>query len=380
MAMLRKVRMALVAVAVALLASMPAAAQDNRAGRIVSATPMAGAPAGASAYRIRYRSADTFGKPIIVSGAVIVPGGGSPASGRDVVVWAHGASGIAETCGLSDKPGLYDLIAGLRPLLAAGYVVVAPDYQGLGNPGPHPMLVGTAAAHSVIDAVRAVRDMRAVRATARYAIFGESLGAFSALWSGIESARYAPELTLVGVAAAAPPTDLKANLTGGSNVAVRAFLTAYTASSWEQVYGLPLTTVVRPHTAVLIRNLARNCVSLDGFKLRTKLGMLRLAIQLKNVDLAASPRWAALMEQNSVNPSAVALPVFVQQGGKDVIVAPAVTEAFVARLCRRNRNVRYIVTPAGDHVSAGKTAAPDAVAWIRDRFAGRPPPSDCRKL
>jgi hypothetical protein len=120
------------------------------------------------------------------------------------------------------------------------------------------MLVGTAAAHTVIDAVRAVRDMREVQASARYAVFGESLGAFSALWSGVETARYAPELTLVGVAAAAQPTDLKANLTGGSKVAVRAFLAAYTASSWEQVYGLPLTTVVRPRTATLIRNLAKN--------------------------------------------------------------------------------------------------------------------------
>lgn len=378
--MLGRLRLPVVSVLLALAAPLPAAAQDRRPGRIVSSTPLPSAPGGASAYRIRYTSADAFGRPVIVSGAVIVPRGQAPAGGRHVVVWAHGASGIAENCGLSDKPNFYDLIAGLRSLLAAGHVVVAPDYQGLGSPGPHPMLVGTAAAHSVIDAVRAVRDLPGVRVSTRYAVFGESLGAFSALWAGAESARYAPELTLVGVAAAAPPTDLKANLTGGSNVAVRAFLTAYTASSWEQVYGLPLATVVKPRTAMLIRNLARNCVSLDGFKLRTKIGMLRLAGQLKNVDLAASPRWATLMEQNSVRAAALSLPVLVQQGGKDVIVAPAVTKAFVDRLCRRNRAVRYIVTAAGDHVGAGKAAAPDAVAWIGDRFAGRPPPNDCGRL
>lgn len=378
--MLETLRIAFVCGVVALAAPFQAAAQHARPGTIVSLAPLAGAPAGSSASRIRYRSADAFGRPIIVSGAVIVPAGPPPADGRPVVVWAHGASGIAESCGLSDKPGVFDLIAGLRPLLAAGYVVVAPDYQGLGNPGPHPMLVGSAAAHSVIDAARAARDMRGAGASARYAVFGESLGAFSALWAGAESVRYAPELSLVGIAAAAPPTDLRANLTGGSNVAVRAFLTAYTASSWEQVYHLPLTTVVKPRTAVLIRNLARNCVSLDGFKLRTKIGMLRLAGQLRNVDLAASPRWARLMADNSVDPAALSLPVFVQQGGKDNIVAPAVTEEFIGRLCRSNPNVRYIVTPAGDHVTAGKTAAPDAVAWIKDRFAGRPPPSDCRRL
>ena len=86
----------------------------------------------------------------------------------------------------------------------------------------------------------------------------ESLGAFSVLWAASEAPRYAPELQLLGVAAAAPPTDLKANLTGGTNAAVRAFLTAYTASSWERVYGLPLTTVVRSRTATLIHALAKN--------------------------------------------------------------------------------------------------------------------------
>ena len=187
-------------------------------------------------------------------------------------------------------------------------------------------------------------------------------------------------MTLVGVAAAAPPTDLKANLTGGSNAAVRAFLTAYTATSWEQVYHLPLGRVVKPHTAMLIRALAKNCVSLDGFKLRTKIGMLRLAGQLKNVDLAANPSWAAVMARNSVRPELLRLPVFVSQGAADVIVAPAVTRDFVVRLCRRNSEVRFLPMSGGDHVSAGKSAAPEAVAWIEDRFAGKPAPSDCGRL
>jgi pimeloyl-ACP methyl ester carboxylesterase len=369
-------------VAVALSLALPALPTNasTGAGSLVASTPLIGAPQGAQAYRIRYRSTDADGRAVVVTGAVIVPRGRASARGRDIVVWGHGASGVAESCGLTDKPGFYDLIAGLEPLLAAGYVVVAPDYQGLGSPGPHPMLVGLAAAHSVIDAARAARALPQARASARYAVFGESLGAFSALWAGSESARYAPELTLVGVAAAAPPTDLKANLTGGSNAAVRAFLTAYTATSWEQVYHLPLGGVVKRHTAMLIRALAKNCVSLDGFRLRTKIGMLRLAGQLKNVDLAANPRWAAVMARNSVQPELLRLPVFVSQGAADVIVAPAVTREFVERLCRRNSEVRYLPMHGGDHVSAGKSAAPEAVVWIEDRFAGKPAPNDCGRL
>ncbi|WP_293881839.1 alpha/beta fold hydrolase [Sphingomonas sp.] len=347
------------------------------AGEIVSSTSIAGAPAGAAAYRIRYRSRDKDGRPIVVSGAIIVPAGPAPAGGRPVVAWAHGASGIAEGCGLSDKPALFTQIPGLGGLLAAGYVVAAPDYQGLGNPGPHPFLVGIASAHSVLDSVRAARAFPGAKASARFALWGESLGGFSVLWSGKLAARYAPELTLVGVVAAAPPTDLKANLTGGSNAAVRAFLTSYAAQSWSQVYSVPLTSVVRPPTARLITAIARNCVSLDGFALRTKVGMLRLAHQLRNVDLSQSPRWAALMQQNSVTPAGLTMPLLIVQGSADVIVAPAVTRALVDQLCARRATVQFVSIAGGDHVSVAKRSATQTLDWLGDRFASKPARAGC---
>jgi alpha-beta hydrolase superfamily lysophospholipase len=358
------------------LAAAPLAAAP---GAIVATTPIAGAPDGASAYRIRYRSTDKDGRAITVSGAIIVPAGRAPAGGRPVVVWAHGASGVAEACGLSDKAGLFAQIAGLNGLLAAGYVVAAPDYQGLGNPGPHPFLVGQASAHSVIDAARAARAMRGAQASSRYALWGESQGGYSVLWAGRSAARYAPEMTLVGVAAAAPPTDLTANLTGGTNAAVRAFLTAYAADSWSKVYALPMTTVVKPATANLITRLARNCVSLDGFKLSTKIGMLRLTHQLRNIDLTKSPRWAALMTQNSASAAGMTMPLLIAQGSADTVVAPAVTRRYVDQLCTRRATVRFVPIEGGDHVSVAKRSADVTLDWLRDRFAGRPAPSDCRR-
>jgi len=40
-------------------------------------------------------------------------------------------------------------------MLARGYVVVATDYEGLGDPGVHPYLVGVSEAYAVLDSVRA---------------------------------------------------------------------------------------------------------------------------------------------------------------------------------------------------------------------------------
>jgi hypothetical protein len=56
--------------------------------------------------------------------------------------------------------------------------------------------------------------------------------------------KYAPELQLLGVAAAAPATDLATlmtddlNTTGGSN------LTAMTIWSWSKVYGADMNQVI----------------------------------------------------------------------------------------------------------------------------------------
>jgi hypothetical protein len=57
-------------------------------GTLVRQEIMVGAPLGAAAYRVLYRSTDFNGKPILVSGVIIVPRG-PPPDGRPIVVWAH---------------------------------------------------------------------------------------------------------------------------------------------------------------------------------------------------------------------------------------------------------------------------------------------------
>ncbi|WP_426162896.1 alpha/beta fold hydrolase [Sandarakinorhabdus sp. DWP1-3-1] len=369
---------AMIGLALLGLVAAPALARPAVPGSLVSAVPQAGAPRGSSGYLIRYASTDTAGRPIVVTGSLVVPEGRAPPRGRDVVVWAHGTTGVAEACALSTGPQRFANVAGLDALLARGLVVVIPDYQGLGNPGPHPYLVGTATAQVVIDAARAA-VRQGGRQRGRFAVWGESQGGHAALWAAQAAARQAPELTLVGVAAAAPPTDLTANLTGGSNAVVRAMLTAYAGQSWAQVYGAPLRAFTGPVGADLIRRLATNCISLDGFKLRTKVGLVRLGGMLRGVDLGKVSPWDRLLRENSVPATGFPVPLLVAQGSKDEIVAPAVTRDFVLRACRAGATLRY-VTDAGDHVTAGKRSAGVAVDWLAARFAGAPARNDCVRL
>lgn len=348
---------------------------------LISSTPLAGAPAGASAYRIRYRSQAVAGGGNEVTGVIIVPNGTAPSGGRNVVAWAHGTSGVAVSCAPSQSKELFGSIAGLNAMLAAGYAVVATDYAGLGTRGPHPYLVGNGTAYSVLDSIRAAREFGRGSIGSRYVVWGESQGGHAALWTAQYSARYAPELQLAGAAAAAPPTDLKKNLTGGTNPLIKALLTAYTSASWSQTYRIPLSTILKPIGQDLARRLARNCVSTDPVALRTKIGLFRFSRALANIDISTSPRWAEQLRRNSVKPTGFSVPVFIAQGSADPIVAPGVTLSFAQSLCRsRLVPVRYLAVKGGDHFSIGKRSADATIGWIADRFAGKAAPDDCGKL
>jgi len=366
--------------AVFVVFAAPAIARPVAAPALVAAAPLPGAPDGARAYRVTYHSQDGGGSPIDVTGVVIVPSGSTPPGGRNIVAWAHGTSGIADACAPSTNSWLFGSIPGLSDLLSRGYIVAATDYQGLGGPGPHPYLIGPSAAHSVIDSVRAARGVPGAGASKRFAVWGESQGGHAALWTAQLAPSYAPELQLVGAAADAPPVDLSANLTGNRNAAVRALSTAYAGASWSAVYGIPLSTIARPVGQDLIRRLAQNCVTLDGFKLRTKIGLMRLTYQLKNVDLNASPRWAELMRANSVAPRQLGVPLLIAQGSADVIVSPDVTRTFVGKMCKAGQRLRFVDVAGGDHVTIAKRTASTTVDWIADRFAGKVAPNDCARL
>ena len=130
---------------------MPPSAEAGAPGTLVRQEPIDGAPLGAAAYRVLYRSTGPDDKPILVSGIVIVPQGPPPPGGRPIVAWAHPTSGIVPRCAPSLAIFIFQQIQGLRSMVERGYVVAATDYPGLGTPGPHPYLVGVSEARAVIE-------------------------------------------------------------------------------------------------------------------------------------------------------------------------------------------------------------------------------------
>src|SRR5271168_2777883 len=229
-------------------------------GTLVRQELIDGAPLGATTYRVLYSSLGLAGEPIPVSGVVIVPTGPAPPGGRPIVAWAHPTSGVVSRCAPSLAIFLFEQIQGLRSFVRDGYVVAATDYPGLGTPGPHPYLVGISEARAVIDSVRVAATMPGAGGGKKFVVWGHSQGGHAALFTGILAKTYAPELELLGVAAAAPATDLVTLMNedidsvGGKNI------TAMTLWSWQRVFDANMDKVVDRRALPAINQLAKECI------------------------------------------------------------------------------------------------------------------------
>ena len=354
--------------------------RNAKPGEIIRVWPqVGGAPQNAKAYRILYRSTGLNGEPIAVSGAIIFPEGKAPRGGRPVIAWAHPTTGVVNRCAPTLLPDLSGTIAGLGEMLDRGYVIAATDYPGLGTPGMHPYLIGASEGHSVLDSVRAARELPDAKAQRRFAVWGHSQGGQAALFTGELAAEYAPELELVGVAAAAPATNLAQLFDADHTSAAGKTLTAMALLSWSKVFDIPLDSILKPGTHRAFERVARNCIQsiADLLKLEQDTN------QLETHFLAANPTkvepWASIMARNSPGKAPAGAPVFIAQGTADQIVRPDITRRFANHLCLQGTRVHMIALKGVSHSYAGFDSALAAVRWMSDRFARRPAPSNCAR-
>ena len=389
----------------------------GRLGQILARESITTAIPGAEAWRIAYVSSDVQERKTISTGIVVAPKGLAPKEGRPIVAWAHGTTGTAENCGPSQVPNpaqplnQYFMVGGnswtdyglpaVEAFIRQGYVVVGTDYQGLGGGGTHQYAIAATQGRDAINSIRAAGSMGLAGAGRKAVVYGWSQGGGATIAAASLTAYIAQKgtaydgVSLVGFAAMAPDDVAAVAPKGALDDASAAkmmgelvdgfsdnvFNFAHLAMTlWANAATFPdlkLTDVFTSEGAGAIDAIMRGkCVHVAGDTLNYAYGsnyksLIRPA--------PANPQaWAKAFVAGSVPPAKPAAPVVIYWGTKDTVVPPLMGKLYREQMCALGGNVARIKLPGEQtHFTTPAASEPLYVAWIKDRFDGKPVGDGC---
>ncbi|GAA0594172.1 alpha/beta hydrolase family protein [Actinomadura livida] len=354
-------------------------------GRLLHTAPLTNAaalPSAAVNRKITYTSEGVGGKRITVTGTVAIPKGPAPRGGWPVLSWAHGTTGTADVCAPSaDTPTgpAHDYLAYseryLDKWVSHGYAVVQTDYEGLGTLGGHPYMNGVSHANTVVDIVRAARDMDRRIGRDWYAA-GHSQGGQAALFSAAQ--RQTPrDVRLKGSLALAPgsfisqtPGYVRAGLPGAQGALP--FLFVMLTGSQAADPSLVPEDLVTEEAAPLVGATRTSACTAQLRELSADLPPEK--VFRADADLTPLEDYLRSQEPLGLN---LKVPTFVLQGLTDTQVTPGATKTVVADLCTRYGGVTYGEFEGADHRGLLDVSFEEALNYVQDLRAGRTPPSAC---
>ena len=360
----------------------PPASVPSQPGQLIRSEPYTQAvPDGAHGWLILYTTTDLNDTPAVGSAFVMAPDAAS-ATPRQVVLWDHGTQGADVSCAptlLPEPLPLTDPVKAMKDQLAAGRVLVGPDYPGMGTPGPQGYLIGEDEGRSALDAVRAAHQLPGLSLSEQTVVWGHSQGGQAALWTGMLAPGYAPELDIVGVAAAAPAADTTGLVTALQNGALAKVFGPLVVRAYAETYpDVKVEDYIDPRLMAIYQAASRRCLP-EKSTLVTVLTAQTMQGSMFSADPTAGPLGARLKQ--NIPAGAIEAPLFIAQGTADPLVLPAVQDAYVQARCDAGQPLEYKKYQGKDHLSVVADDSPyihDLESWTEDRFAGEAAPDSCQ--
>lgn len=336
-----------------------------------------GLPIPVRAWTILYRSTDTHGAPNAVSGTVLVPYLPHLGGPRPLIEYNVGTHGLGPTCAPS-----YQLRQGIdfeAPLislaLARNWAVVVTDYEGSGTPGPHTYGSGLATGRAALDSARAALRLpeAGLPASTPIGIWGYSEGGLASSWATELAPGYAPELNLKGTAAGGVPAKLRQVLDKVNGGPFFGAFIAAVAGINRAYPELDIPSVLNDKGRAALQRVGTQCQT----QFFAEFAFHRFEEYTDVPDPLSLPRFAKVIADNSLPQRVPRVPVKIYESVFDELIPIDGVRQLVGSYCASGVTVHYREDLLSDHISLAATAAPEAVAWLADRFAGRRAPSTC---
>jgi len=365
----------------------PSPMPPGKPGDVIRSEPLPVSPAleRANSYRVLYRTELPDGTPRVSGAMLFVPTGPVPNGGRKVISWAHPTVGMGDQCAPSRSSDPLQSLDWLQDILDKGWIVTATDYAGLGTDGIEYYLVGQNEAIDTVNAVRMTQRFPGSNASSVYGVYGHSQGGHTALWAGDIGPKYAPELTLVGVAAAAPASEL-AELVGEQwDQGVAWVIGPEVFVSYPAAYpNLDLGDIASVDALDRYQSIAGECMLTAMLEGRYLQHTGHTAFKANPVEV---PAWKAAFDAQTPKPLPASMPTLVIESVNDAVVLPSTIASLQAKWCNAGSalQVDWLGPLRGTpgepssltHIYEGAVGGELAASWFEQRFQGAPAASNC---
>lgn len=337
-----------------------------------------------------YKMLGVHNREVQTTALVFTPKTAVPAKGWPIVVWAHGTTGVADACAPSRIPLNTYVKEMIDGFLASGYVVVAPDYEGLGEPTAdqlHPFLNVKSEAFSITDAVVATRNYLGAKVSNQWMTVGHSQGGHAALGAAQYQSR--AQLDYKGTVAVAPASNLSFILNAGEMKAAAqpdvndkietlasldTFTALITAGLRNQNPNLQYFQVFKTPTNQIAEKAESDCYTVLGNKFGAAMGEYAL---LNNYSIEGFPRTQSnFMENipevkdflaNGSQPlkTKISTPIIIYQGAADATVPIQATDLLLSTEAAKNSSISYRTEATWDHGSAYALNIPNILTDVK---------------
>ena len=292
-----------------------------------------------------------------------------------LVTWGHGTSGCFAECGPSQIRNLWYQYSAPYALALAGYVVVAPDYRGLGinetvdgDPIYHSYLAGQSAGADLMYAAQAAQSAFP-SLSQNFVVMGHSQGGGAAWGAAVRQAQ-SPASGYLGTIAGSPVTNITAliELYSGNPI-IPPTLTYFVANALRSLHPKLQLSDILTETGLARLNLA------------SELGMCNSALgsllpagsssYLVQPDALSVSEVSSYLSSINLGDQKVAGPMLVLQGTLDPAVPEVITTAAVQSTCDLypNSSIEYWRFANVTHVPVLYASQRLWLDWIAERFA-----------
>lgn len=354
----------------------------------------------ATGTRIMYRSTDSHGNPMAVTGTYFEPYNAWPGAGpRPLIVYGPGTQGLGDQCapsrqfnqGIHFSPFLdlafnYEELF-VATLVARGFAIVMTDYQGLGTPGVHTYVNRVAEADAMLDAGRAAMRLPGTSLDPHgpMALWGYSQGGGASAAAVELAPEYAPELNIVGAFAGAPPADLKEQIpfTDGSVlVGLIGYALNSVMASYPE-YAEMVSALLTPMGRKLVEDTKEQCIAETAMRFRFKRMQDFFIGDVSK--LVSNPSFVALFDAQHLGTYKPQAPVFILSNRYDPLVPWAPAAQLGRDWCALGADVQFWTNEepplfnklAVNHALPMLVDGERAMQWISDRFNGLPTTPNC---